>query len=294
MTLQDVLALVPGFAGFALSLFLLWRTELRQARMSLRLLARPDSWTVTMARRAASVQATEPAEADLVLMHGIFPVAATNDGPRGGAVWNLVAEIHGLGAWRLRWFDSGQQLPYALPGRSCEGWTRTAISLACDFETLGEGLRELQQPGSVTFRISYACQGRRGRARQKITSLDLPRAALLAALKNAARFLDLATCQVVPRCRELATTRFAEFNMASYEVDVLTKWALLRENVDYVTVPDGSPDRLKIAIRHSTGQVDQGWAVGAGRTEDVLERIIESQLQLVSEVHELRNAAVQI
>lgn len=64
-------------------------------------------------------------------MHGIFPLSATNDGPRGGALWNIASWIDGLGAWRLRSFDPGQQMPYALPGRSCEAWTRTAISIAC-------------------------------------------------------------------------------------------------------------------------------------------------------------------
>lgn len=294
MTVSDIIVLIPGFAGLALSLFLLWRTELRQARMSLRLLAPPDSWTVNMARRTASVQAPEPAEADLLLMHGIFPLSATNDGPRGGALWNIASWVDGLGAWRLRSFDPGQQMPYALPGRSCEAWTRTAISIACDFETLGEGLRELQQIGDITFHIACTRQGWRGRIRRKSTSLQMSRAAVLAGLREGARFVDLQTCQVVPRCRALAAERFAAFDLPHYEIDILTKWALRRDPIEYVTVPDGSPDRLKIAVRHPSGQIDQAWTVGAGRTKEVLGHIIEGQHQLVSEVQELREAAVQI
>ena len=226
MSVTDVLALVPGFVGLGLSLFLLWRTELRQARLSLRLLAAPDSWKVSMARRGASVQAAEPAEADYLAMHGIFPVSATNDGPRGGALWNLAAEVHGLVAWHLQWFNSGQELPYALSGRSCEGWSRTAIGLACDFERLSDGLRELQQTGDVTFRLIYTCQSWRWRPRQKRTSLQVSRRALLAALKNVAGFLDLATCQVVPRCRALAAERFAKFNLSDHEIRLTPQLAL--------------------------------------------------------------------
>lgn len=54
MTVSDIIALTPGFAGLALSLFLLWRTELRQARMSLRLLAPrtlgPSTWPGALLR----------------------------------------------------------------------------------------------------------------------------------------------------------------------------------------------------------------------------------------------------
>src|SRR5438552_13361572 len=101
VTLIDILALIPGFAGLALSIFLLWRTELRQARMSLRLLAPPDAWTVSIARQGSPIQATDPVDADYMSMRGIFPVSATNDGPRGGAMWNLAAEVQGLDVWRI-------------------------------------------------------------------------------------------------------------------------------------------------------------------------------------------------
>jgi hypothetical protein len=109
VTLIDILALIPGFAGLALSIFLLWRTELRQARMSLKLLAPPDAWTVSIARQGSPVQATDPVDADYVSMRGIFPVSATNDGPRGGALWNLTAEAKGLDVWRINWFTPGKR-----------------------------------------------------------------------------------------------------------------------------------------------------------------------------------------
>ena len=227
-------------------------------------------------------------------MHGKFPVSATNDGPRGGALWNLAVEVQGLREWRLDWFNSGQDLPYALSGRSCEGWSRTAIALACNFEMLSVGLRELQQSGDVIFRLTYTTQGWRWHVRQKNTSLQVPRATLLAAIKTGARFLDLPTCQVVPQSRAFAAERFAEFNLPDYEINILTKWALTRDLVEYVTVPDGSADRLKIAIRHPSGQVDQGWTVGAGRTKETLDRIIEVQRQMAQDIQEQRAAAVQI
>lgn len=294
MTVLDIAALIPGFAGLALSVFLLWRTELRQARMSLRLLAPPDSWTIAMARRGALAQTVEPADADYLSMHGIFPMSATNDGPRGGAVWNLATRVDGLRAWRVASFSSGQELPYALAGRSCEGWSRTAISLACDFERLGDGLRELLVGDEVIFGVTYTCPGWRGRAREKSTSLKVPRQALLAALKRSARFLDLAACQIVPQTRALAAERFGEFNLSSNDVDILTKWTLMREQVDYIVVPEGSSDGLKIAVRRATGQVDQAWTVGYGRQREELGRIIEVQNGLVSDVKQLMAAAVQI
>jgi len=294
MTPADILTLTPGFAGLGLSLFLLWRQELRQAHLSLRLLAPPDSWKVSIGRRGSPVQATDPAEADYLSMHGIFPVSATNDGTRGGALWNLTVETPGLVAWRLHWFNSGQDLPYALSGRSCEGWSRTGIALACDFEGLSDGLRDLRQAGEVTFRLNYACQGWRGHVRQGSTSLQVSRAVLLEALKSAARFLDLATCQVVPRSRALAAERFAEFSLADHEVDNLTKWALMRDQPEYVVVTDGSPDRLKIVVRRASGVVDQAWSVGAGRTREILGRIAEVQRRFAGDVQDIRDAAVQI
>jgi hypothetical protein len=198
MTIPEVL----GIVGLAVSLFLLYRTELRRASMSLRLLAPPDSWKVTMARRGSSHAVVEPSQADCLSIYGIFAAAATNDGPRGGALWGLEAEVQGLGeCWRLQWFNSSVELPYALPGRSCDGWSRVALTLACDFDQLGAGLRELQQSGHVVFRLTYIRQGWHGRPQQKRTSLSVPRAALLAGLKTGAKGIDLVDCQVVPRAR---------------------------------------------------------------------------------------------
>src|ERR1700674_3271652 len=98
--------------SLAVSLFLIYRTELRRARMSLRLLAAPGSWTAGMARRGSSAQSIDPAHADYLFMHGLFAVAATNDGPRGGAVWDLAAVIEGLSdAWLIHRFTAAVGLP---------------------------------------------------------------------------------------------------------------------------------------------------------------------------------------
>ncbi len=280
--------------SLVLSLFLLYRTELRRARMSLRLLAAPDSWTVSIARQGSPSQTVDPAYADYLSMHGIFALAASNDGPRGGALWDLAAEVQGMGeSWGLRW-SSSVDLPYALAGRSCEGWSRVAVNLTCDFDRLASGLRHLQQDGRVTFSVTYACQNWRGRAQHKSTSLEVSRASLLAGLKQGAenKSLDLATCQAVPRARTLLAERFAELNLPVHNIELLTAWALLKEPVEYITAPEEAPDR--VAIRRAGGAVDQGWVVGVGNPPDTLDRICAIQREVTREVKELRDAAVQI
>jgi hypothetical protein len=295
MTLPAILALVPGFAGLGLSLVLLFRNELRRARISLQLLAAPDSWLVSIARRGSGSQASEPAEADQLSMYGIFPVAVTNDGPRGGAIWGISADVDGLrDCWRLRFNPSVAQ-PYALAGRSCESWNHVAFMLDCDFSRLGEGLRDLQQPGHAVFRISYHRQNWRGQARRKTAALQVSRADLRAGFKNGAGYLDVAGCQVVPQARLLVVERFSDFHLPKHELDNLTKWALRRDPIEYVAVPDGSPDRLKLAIRQQgSTAVDQGWCVTADGTQATLDRIREVQQQVVRDITEQRAAAIQI
>jgi hypothetical protein len=122
----------------------------------------------------------------------------------------------------------------------------------------------------------------------------MTRPALLAAFKKSSQFIDLATCQVVPRARAIATDVFSEFGLAHYELDVLTKWALMSEAIQYVKTADGSPGTLKIAIKRPSGQVDQGWAVGSGRSEAELDRIIETQRRLTGDIERLRAVAVRI
>jgi hypothetical protein len=280
--------------SLVIALFLLYRTELRGPRLSLRLLAAPDSWTVSIARRGSPSQAADPAHANSLSMHGIFALAATNDGPRGGALWELGADVQGMGdSWDLQW-SSSVDLPYALPGRSCEGWSRVALNLTCDFDRLASGLRALQRDGHVIVRITYACQDWRGRAHHKSTSLEVSRASLLAGLKHGAekKGLDLAVCQVVPVARTLVPARFAELNLPDRDIDLLTEWAILKEPVEYITVPDGAPDR--VAIRRSGGAVDQGWVVGVGKPPETLDRICAIQREIAQEVKELREAALQL
>jgi hypothetical protein len=275
--------------SLGVSLFLLYRTELRRARMSLRVLAAPGSWTAGMARRGSSAQSIDPAHADYLFMHGLFAVAVTNDGPRGGAVWDLGAAVDGLSdAWRIQHFNCGVDLPYALPGRSCEGWSRVAIQLACNFDRLDAALRDLQLPTAVTFRITYACQNWRGRAHQASTVLEVPRASLLAGLEKATTGIDLATCQAVPLARSLVADSFNKFGLNTADLDRLTEWALLTETVEYVTIPESAPDR--ITVRHSSGAVDQGWAVAVGKSGEILAQICQTQ-QLVAEQVEAKRAA---
>jgi hypothetical protein len=289
MSIPAVLSVI----SLAIALFLLYRTELRKASMVLRLLAAPDSWTISIARQGVAHSTAAPAQADYLSVHGNFTIAATNDGPRGGALWDLGADVQEIGdSWCLRRFDASVNLPYALPGRSCEGWSRVALTLACDFERLASGLRELQQDRHVTFRVTYACQNWRGRARRKSTSLAVPRASLLAGLKHGASGLDLATCQAVPRARSFATEQFAELNLIPSDIDRLVEWGLLNEPVEYITMPEEAPDR--VAIRRASGTVDQGWCVGVGLPQHTLARICELQRQLVEEVEAVRATAIVI
>jgi hypothetical protein len=228
-------------------------------------------------------------------MHGAFALAATNDGPRGGALWGLAAEVLGMGeSWRVQSFTCSVNLPYALSGRSCEGWSRVALILACNFDLLASGLRDLQQGGHVTFRIMYSCQDWRGRAHQKSTSLAVSRAALFAAFRQSVdgRGLDLVSCQAAPLARFLLVERLAELDLPAVDIDRLVEWALLREPVEYIAIPEEAPDR--VAIRRATGAVDQGWFVGVGRPEVTLTRICEIQREIAQDVARRRDAAVRI
>lgn len=286
MTTADVLATIalgPAFVGLALSLFLLWRTELRRASMSLALLAAPDVWTITIARHGSQ----SAAAANSIAMHGIFAAAASNDGPRGGALWGLSADLQGMNAWRLSAFSSGQDLPYALDARSCVGWSRTMFTIACDFEHLNEGVLELQTDGEVVFTIHYICQDRWGKPKAKSTSLSVARSNLLAGFKGSNHY-DLAQCQVVPSARSLVAERMAKFRLPAHELDVLTKWALLRESVECVLTPDGAPDRLAML---KGGQIDSGWSAGVGQPRDVLEQIRDNLKEITTEVDRLREKA---
>lgn len=198
--------------------------------------------------------------------------------------------MRGLTTWRLSGFNSGEDLPYALDARTCVGWSRTSFALTCDFEHLGEGLVELQDDGNVTFTVEYHRQGRRGRAVRNTTSLDVPKTRLLAAIKKGTHY-DLVQCQVVPQARRLVAERLDEFGLPERELDILSRWVLLQDPLEYVLVPDGAPDR--IAIRRN-GQIDSGWVVATGKPREELERICDIQNEIAAAVSRLRAEAVRV
>lgn len=294
LTTADLLAtvaLVPAFAGFAISLFLLWRTELRRPKISLELLSAPTSWKTVIARHGSAHAAPSPADADYLGVHGRFPAVVSNDGPRGGALWDVSADLRGLDNWRLRAFTTGHDLPYALEARSCEGWSHTAITIACDFDRLSQGIRELHEASDITLTIHYASLGWLGHASQRSATIRWSTSSILASLRAAASGLDLSLCQIVPAIRSLVAQRFAEFDLPEHELDFLAKWAMLPDAMEIVVQSSNGQERL--ALKRSTGQIDAGWAVGLGQPHETLSRLREIEQAVIEQIPAMRTAAVQ-
>jgi hypothetical protein len=85
---------------------------------------------------------------------------------------------------------------------------------------------------------------------------------------------------------------FSKFDLNTANIDRLTEWALLPEPVEYVTIPESSPDR--ITVRHSSGAVDQGWAVAVGKPGEILAQICQTQQLVAEQVAAHKAAAVKI
>jgi hypothetical protein len=177
-----------GISGVSLtiSLVVAYRAEFRGSHMTVSFRKPPIQWAVAPARQTAgrlpglsSLASFE--EASWIQMAGQCQATVDNDGPRGGAIWDVALGASGLPD---RWAAHGNfgEQPFSLDGKSSRGFNPTFL-LVCqkgDFELGAKAL--LESSGFVTLRISYQRTGLFGRAVPDGTQIEVPCEVLRAAL----------------------------------------------------------------------------------------------------------------
>jgi len=266
--------------------WLAYETELRRARMSIELLGPPKQWDVSAARPSSVrgvLMMANISDAQEIVFAGSCPATIGNEGPKGGAVWDVRAEVQGLDKpWQFNPNILDRQ-PYTLSGKTYDGW-QPRFSLTCKLGELTEGLQTLQEgENPVRFMVLYKRRNRFGRPGQAITTLVVPRKTILAAVKDGAarQGLDLSQAQIVKQVQEMTEAAFQRWHLNQPEIDNLIAWVWMQISDGDVTYAiEGDDPSSRLLSKPGWG----GMTVIADGHRSTLEEIAETHRKLVGEV----------
>ena len=165
---------------------------------------------------------------------------------------------------------------YAVAGHACDA-IGCSLTLACPYDALHQGIQLLRTGREMQLRLDYQRLGWQGGVRRRSTNVPLPAHALLAPIEGCR--LQVTGLSWSPGYARLPR----------HELDNLTRWPLLQEDFELVTVPNGSSFRL--GIRRGSAAVEAAWRVVAGGTEATLQEIREREEAMPAEARRRRHEA---
>ena len=295
--MTDPIAISLSAISIAASIWLTIETQMRRARMRITILRPPATWTVKLERPGTVPGVSFVAnleDAQRIGFAGSCPALVGNDGPKGGAVWDVRAAVNGLGdRWQLEG-DILKPQPYTLAGKTYAGHD-LPFALTCSIGDLGNGIPGLQGAGppTVTLGVIYNRHGWFGRVVRDHSEVSVDRAALYEAFKSgaAANGVDLARVQLDHWVRERIEKDFRRFNISEPERNNLhhALWMAAGPQASVLTYPVAGEDGAAVLY------FMEGWtgiAVAADGRRSTLDEIADAHKALVETVRERLDAAL--
>lgn len=152
------IAVILGASGLLVSLATLYLSHIRGPAITARLLAPPIGWSTSYVGSSLRSYSAPVTTADFGQVTGRLSIVFSNDGPKGGAVWNLRLRTSDL-ADPLKLLDplDPQELPstVTLSGYSTESIELT-VALAWHMRDVENVVRIVTDPaGAFTLRLTY-------------------------------------------------------------------------------------------------------------------------------------------
>jgi len=171
-------------------------------------------------------------------------------------------------------------------GYACDA-IELSLTLACSYGDLDRCIRLLQADREMQLHLDYHRQGRGGKGRRQTSQVPLPAPVLLAAIEQ--RRLDVIEALVVSWLRPEINRGFSECALGPGEIGNLTSWALIKEDVELVIVPNGAA--FMLGIRRGGGGAEDAWRVVSYGTEATLRGIREREAVIIAETRRRRQEA---
>lgn len=177
---MSYLPLGLSIVSLVISLVVAYRAEFRGPHIRITLRTPPGSWAVspTMQTGGKPVGYMRIANLDepfRLQVTGECQATIDNDGPKGGAIWDIRLQVVGLGdPWKTGASFPYPQ-PYSLAGKASVGFV-AIYAFACPKDSIPTGLKELDAPSSpIALEVTYHRSGAVRRDVLERTALNVSR-----------------------------------------------------------------------------------------------------------------------
>ncbi len=181
--------IILSLVSLIISALVAYRAELRGPSLTVRIRLAPQSWAANGGRQTAgrppgysSLALFE--EAAWIQMAGECQATVDNDGPKGGALWDVALSMDGLAP---PWSTGGSfpaQQPLSLDGKASVG-LRPGFIAWCPRESIAEGAATLRADARpITLILRYHSAGVMGMDRTRRATIRIERRLLQAALNS--------------------------------------------------------------------------------------------------------------
>ena len=289
--MTDPIAISLSAISIAASIWLTIETQMRRARMRITILRPPANWSVKLERPGSVPGVSFVAnleDAQRIRLAGTCPALIGNEGPKGGAVWDVRAQVNGLGThWQLDG-DILKPQPYTLAGKTYAGHD-LPFALTCAITDLGNGIPGLEGTGPpmVTLGVVYNRHGWFGRVVSDHSEVSVDRAELLDAFRRGATAngVDLARVKLDPWIRGRIDEDFRKFGLSEPERNNLhhAAWMAAGPQASVLTYPITGEDGAAVLY------FMEGWtgmAVAADGHRSTLTEVGDIHRALVQAVQE--------
>jgi hypothetical protein len=258
--------------------------------MSVQLLDLPLNWSLSFWKGSGSVvYMTTLEEATSFQIAATGHMLITNDGPRGGAVWDLRVTSPGSPAWCVVRPPADLPATVTLAGYETEGG-ETTIALVWPIGHLDEMLSNLAGPSrTLLLQLSYKRHAWRG-ARQEQSELRMPCKPIWDCLNNGRT--GLADLAVLGQANRELGEAFAPFDLSPGDADALRSamWWPIRnpdQPLDYPVDEFNGVPRLRF-------RNDVMWSISGKYSLEELEKIRDAHSTLVTSVAKSRTERVRV
>jgi hypothetical protein len=177
---MSYLPLGLSIISLVISLVVAYRAEFRGAHIRITLRTPPRSWAVSPTMQTGGKPLGYMRIANLdepfrLQVTGECQATIDNDGPKGGAIWDIRLQVVGLGD---PWKSGGvfpERQPYSLAGKASVGFV-AAFAFVCPKDSIPAGLKELYPVSSpIALEVTYHRSGVVRRDVPERTALNVSR-----------------------------------------------------------------------------------------------------------------------